>query len=114
MPMWVFPCAKLISFKFWGMAASSLVPVLSENNLSLEGVTMSYVWYEYYEAVVLETDWTKMQERIHVAETALHDRRRDFALNHGGTPEENQAIENALNGLEVLRNEVAVWQRSTG
>jgi hypothetical protein len=108
--MWVFPCAKLISFKFWGMAASSLVPVLSENNLSLEGVTMSYVWYEYYEAVVLETDWTKMHERIQSAECKIHDRQRVLSEDHGGTPQERQAIANALNGMRTLQAEVADWQ----
>jgi len=30
-------------------------------------------------------------------------------LNHGGTPEENQAIEDALHGLNILRKEVAEW-----
>jgi hypothetical protein len=34
----------------------------------------------------------------------------DNSLNHGGTHEENQAIEDALNGLNVLRNEVAAWR----
>ena len=53
-----------------------------------------------------------MQERIHAAETALHDRTREFALNHGGTPEENQSIEDALHGLDTLRSEVVVWQQS--
>jgi hypothetical protein len=35
----------------------------------LNGMTMTYVWYESYEAVVLETDWTKMQHRIQSAES---------------------------------------------
>jgi len=47
-----------------------------------------------------------MEERIQVAETALHERKREFDLNHGGTPEENQAIEDALKGLNVLRQEI--------
>jgi hypothetical protein len=33
----------------------------------------------------------------------------EFSLNHGGTPEENQAIEDALHGLDILRKEVAEW-----
>ena len=32
-------------------------------------------------------------------------------MNHGGTPEENQAIQNALNGLNILRKEAAEWQK---
>ena len=92
------------------MAASSLLPVFSENNLSLEGATMSYVWYEYYEAVVLETDWTKMHERIQSAECKIHDRQRVLSEDHGGTPQERQAIANALNGMRTLQAEVADWQ----
>jgi len=33
-------------------------------------------------------------------------------MNHGGTPEENQAIEDALTGLNGLRKEVAAGQGS--
>jgi hypothetical protein len=33
----------------------------------------------------------------------------EFSMNHGGTPEENQAIQDALNGLDILRKEVAAW-----
>jgi uncharacterized protein YecA (UPF0149 family) len=72
----------------------------------------TYKWHEVYKAALLETDWTKMQERIHTAETVLHDRKHEFALDHGGTPEENQAIEDALRGLGILRNEVTAWLES--
>jgi uncharacterized protein YecA (UPF0149 family) len=75
-------------------------------------MTETYKWHEVYKAAVLETDWTKMEERILVAEAALHERRKEFDLNHGGTPEENQAIQDALNALNVLRNDVAAWNGS--
>jgi hypothetical protein len=68
-----------------------------------------YKWYEVYKAAVLETDWTKMEERIQAAEAALHERKNEFDLNHGGTPEENQALEDASNGLNSLRKEVSAW-----
>ncbi|MGA9815066.1 MAG: hypothetical protein WBQ64_19955 [Terriglobales bacterium] len=71
-----------------------------------------YKWLEVYQAALLETDWSRMEERIQRAEAGLHERKREFALNHGGTPEENQAIEDALRGLAVLRTEVATWQGS--
>ncbi len=71
-----------------------------------------YKWHEVYNAALLETDWTKMEGRIQAAEAALHERKNEFDLNHGGTPEENQAIENALRGLGVLRTEVATWSGS--
>jgi len=71
-----------------------------------------YKWHEIYKAALLETDWSKIGERIQAAESALHERKNEFDLNHGGTPEENRAIEDALNGLRVLQNDVARWQGS--
>jgi hypothetical protein len=44
-----------------------------------------------YEAAILETDWTRMEERIHAAEAAIKGKLHEFTLNHGGAPEENQA-----------------------
>jgi L-amino acid N-acyltransferase YncA len=73
-------------------------------------MTLTYVWYESYESVVLETDWTKMQERIEWAESKINDRKRVLSEDHDGTPEERQAIANALNALGTLRTEVADWQ----
>jgi hypothetical protein len=86
-------------------------------------MTETYKWHEVYKAAVLETErgdvddvaevwqcWTKMEERIQAAEAALHERKNEFALNHGGTPEENQAIEDALRGLGILRDDAARWR----
>ena len=72
---------------------------------------MTYVWYEPYKAALLETDWTKMQERLHLAENALNGRQRDLSMDHEGTPEERQAIVAALSGLRVLCSDVAEWQK---
>jgi hypothetical protein len=66
-------------------------------------------WHEVYKAALLETDWSKMGERIQAAEATIEDRRREFALNHGGTPEENQAITDAVRSLNVLKTEAASW-----
>lgn len=46
---------------------------------------MNYVWYDSYKAVVLETDWTKMHDRIQSAECKIHDRQRELSKDHGGT-----------------------------
>ncbi len=70
----------------------------------------NYVWYESYKDVALETDWTKMQERIQSAESKMNDRQRVLSQDHGGMPDERQAITNALNALGTLRTEVADWQ----
>jgi hypothetical protein len=76
----------------------------------------TYQWQELYKAALLETDWSKMEERIQAAESAIQNRKREFALNSGGTQEENQSLADALNGLSVLRSEVASWsiQKSQG
>ena len=71
-----------------------------------------FSWHEFYKAAVFETDWTKMVERIQAAEAALQKRKKEFDPNHGGTPKENQAIQDALDALNILRKEVAGWSGS--
>jgi hypothetical protein len=64
-------------------------------------------WQSLYQAAVLETDWSKMEERILIADFAIAERLHQFSTDHGGTPEENQAIADAVNGLKILRRQVA-------
>ena len=71
---------------------------------------MTYKWHEVYKAALLETDWFKMEERIRAAEAALQARKHEFDLDHGGTPDENHAIEGALRGLRILRDDAAKWR----
>ena len=73
-------------------------------------IKTKYDWQELYATALLETDWLKIEENIQVAENAIRVRLHEFSMNHGGTPEENQAIEDALNGLNVLRKDVAAWR----
>jgi hypothetical protein len=61
---------------------------------------------------LLESDWSRIEEHIDAAELAIEGRLREFSLNHGGTPEENQAILDAVNKLSTLRLEVRSWQTS--
>jgi hypothetical protein len=68
-----------------------------------------YEWELTYHEALLETDWTKIEPRIQAAEAAMREKLHDFSLNHGGTAEENRAIEDALHGLNILRKEVAEW-----
>ena len=75
-------------------------------------IQTKYGWQELYATALLETDWSKIGEKIQVAENGIRARLHEFSLNHGGTPEENQAIEDSLNGLDTLRKEVATWQES--
>jgi hypothetical protein len=104
-----FPlCTIEQSRDFAGDIAMSLF--CYREDLRLGGMTMTYVWYESYKAVALETDWTKMHELIQSAESKINDRKRVLSLDHGGTPGERQAIANALNALDTLRTEVGDWQ----
>jgi len=75
-------------------------------------IKTKYGWQELYAIALLETDWSKIEEKIQVAENGIRVRLHEFSMNHGGTPEENQAIEDALSGLNVLRKEVAAWHES--
>jgi hypothetical protein len=73
-------------------------------------MTSKYSWYEFYKTALLETDWTKMQERIQEAESAMDERQRVLSADHGGAPEERQALADAISGLRVLRRDAADWQ----
>ena len=73
-------------------------------------IKTKYGWQELYATALLETDWTKIEHKIQAAENVIGARLHEFSLNHGGTPEENQAVEDALNGLSVLRKDVAAWR----
>ncbi len=70
-------------------------------------------WLDVYQAAILETDWSKIEERIQAADSAIKARLFEFSQDHGGTPEENQKIKDALSGLSVLRREVVAWQRKS-
>lgn len=69
-------------------------------------------WEELYRTAAVETDWSKIEEYIRAAENAIRAKLHEFSMNHGGTPEEDRNIEDALKGLNVLRQEVTAWQES--
>ena len=70
---------------------------------------MTYSWHESYRAALLETDGTKMREGIQAAEAKIRDRQRVLSENHGGTPDERQAIADAITGLKALLREASEW-----
>lgn len=72
----------------------------------------NYSWQESYQSAVLETDWTKMEERIQTAEAEIHKRRLILSQDHGGMAEEREALVNAMNALVILRREATVWAES--
>ncbi|HTC48763.1 MAG TPA: hypothetical protein VK722_15665 [Candidatus Aquilonibacter sp.] len=71
---------------------------------------MTQTWQEAYRTAILETDWTKMQERLQTAESEIRKRQHVFSMDHGGTPEERLAMANALRGMKGLRADVNDWQ----
>jgi hypothetical protein len=72
------------------------------------GTTMQgdNVWEEIYKAALLETDTRKLPESLQAAKATIDDRLQVLQADHGGTPEERQAISDALAGLNVLRREL--------
>jgi hypothetical protein len=70
-------------------------------------VEAKYVWTEPFTAAVLETDNARMPERLKTAKAAIDARLRELQSDHGGTPDERQAIGRALAALTVLRTERA-------
>jgi hypothetical protein len=70
---------------------------------------MTYSWHESYRAGLLETNGTKMREGIQAAEAKIRDRQRVLSKNHGGTPDERQAIADAITGLKALLREASEW-----
>jgi hypothetical protein len=70
-------------------------------------------WVKLYQEAILETDWSKIEERIQAVDSAISARLHEFSLDHGGTPEENQRLRDALSGLTVLRREVVAWNSKT-
>jgi hypothetical protein len=65
-----------------------------------------YVWQYLYSAALVETDITKLPTSVQEAKSAIDSRLHDLQLDHGGTPEERQAITDALQGLSGLRREI--------
>ena len=65
-----------------------------------------YVWEEVYKAAIVETDDRKLPNRIQAAKAAIDNRLHDLQMDHGRTPEERQAIRDALAGLIILRREL--------
>jgi len=77
-------------------------------------MSWTHGWPEVYQAALLETDWSKMEQRLQAAESAIHERERELSLDHGGTPEERQAIADAARGLTTLRKEAESWLAQQG
>ncbi len=67
-------------------------------------------WEESYKGAVLETDWTKMPDRIEKASLEINHRQYLFSRTDRGDLGEVQALLNAKKSLTVLKTDVAFWQ----
>ncbi len=72
-------------------------------------VPTSYSWQKSYQAALLETDWTKMQDRVQKAESEIHQRRLVLSQDHSGSDEERTALVNAMSSLRVRGFNVTSW-----
>ena len=63
-----------------------------------------YGWVESYQSAILETDRSKLSERIEAAQTAIDRRLQEINAGHDSV-DERRAIRDALAGLNVLRRE---------
>jgi hypothetical protein len=68
-------------------------------------------WQPEYEAALLELDHNTLEERILAARRAISNRVQVLAQDHFGSPEERQAMADALNFLAMLERELNQHQR---
>lgn len=65
----------------------------------------AYGWQRSYEDAILETDRSRLPILIRAAHAAIDQRVEQLRENREASPEERQAIADALAGLRVLREE---------
>ena len=68
--------------------------------------TMEQSWRTLYEAAILETDRSKLNERISLAERAIQARMEEIKSDPEASREEQLAISGAISGLKILRSEM--------
>ena len=59
-------------------------------------------WVELYRAALIETNKAKLRDRIQLAQKVLHQRAGELTVDGNGSPEERQAIDDALRALKSL------------
>jgi hypothetical protein len=70
-------------------------------------MNVDYEWQRYYVVAVLETDPSRLPQRIAEAHAAIKARVGELSQDHFGTPEERAEIETALSGLKLLSKQIA-------
>jgi hypothetical protein len=77
------------------------------------GTTPNYTWQRNYEAALLETDLSRLSDRIAAAQAAIEARVAEIKSARFCTPAEQQALDDARSGLRVLTNEVSLRQEAS-
>ena len=67
---------------------------------------IGYSWQRVYQAAMLETDRSRLEQRLETAKFAIQARLQELNGDHQGFREEREAIESALAGLRILQEEV--------
>jgi hypothetical protein len=70
-----------------------------------------YPWTDSYQTAIRETNEEQLPTRLFVAKATIDKRLHELQSDHGGTPDERQAIIDALSGLNVLRRELGTRSR---
>jgi len=68
-------------------------------------ISLTYDWERAYIDAILETDDEKLTKRIDAAEAKLLARINELNNDHGGNPEELEALVTAMGGLHKMRIE---------
>jgi hypothetical protein len=72
--------------------------------------TRCYSWQWPYELAIIEIDRAKLLILITAAQAAIDARIAEIKSMNDGTPDEWQAIQDALSGLQILINESRSWR----
>ena len=70
----------------------------------------TYVWQQFYERAILETDRSRLPILIQAARAAMDVRIEQLRSESHASPAEQEAIADALTGLRVLTQEVGSTQ----
>ena len=66
-----------------------------------------YPWGRSYKLAILETDRSRLAERIQEADRAIMARLQELNSDNGGTEAEQTDIRDALSGLRMLQKELS-------
>ncbi|MGB7149740.1 MAG: hypothetical protein WBD45_11345 [Terriglobales bacterium] len=64
-------------------------------------------WHKLYQAALFETDERELPRRIAEAERAMAQRAQELCHSSADSIEEDEALEDALYGLQALQNSLA-------